>query len=179
MLTATPPPPDALHGFSRFTRTPPSHPPIPPFAPRPPSVQGYGKRGGSGWFYPGSGATADSTIATALAPPQEGAAGAGTVEGGAPAAPAGASPAQAPSAAEGAAAAQPATPAPGPAGGSGEGLAAGVSGAGAGGSGAVPEDPDGEFRGSYDVTVVGGPRVINVGVPGPGASGVGSREATA
>ncbi len=138
--------------------------PVP--GPRPRSVQGFGKRG-MGWFYPGSGATADSAVAASLTP-------AATANAAAAAA-AAAAPAAADAAAD-AAKPEPAVPAAaGPAGSAT--AAAGEAGA-AGGSGpaaSLPEDPDGEFRGSYDETVLGGPRVINVGIPGPGgdAAGVG------
>ncbi|GLI65150.1 hypothetical protein VaNZ11_008553, partial [Volvox africanus] len=140
------------------------------------SVQGFGRRGSSGgWFYPGSGATADSTIVTSLKPPGKedsvspataatttttaAASGGGTSpEGTAAAAAAAGLNAAAAAAANAAASANGA-------------VAAVVNGNGAPtvatGTG-IPEDPDGEFRGSYDVTVVGGPRIINVGIPGPG-----------
>ncbi len=145
------------------------------------SVQGFGRRGNiGGWFYPGSGATADSTVAAALKPLAEGAAGppgAGS-SGGAPPEGGGAAAAAVAaglSAAAASAAAEAAAAAGAPAGGLAANAAAGSGGDGIiddGGSGdTVPEDPEGEFRGTYDVTVVGGPRIINVGIPGPGTAG--------
>ncbi|KAG2494726.1 hypothetical protein HYH03_007240 [Edaphochlamys debaryana] len=157
------------------------------------SVQGYGRRGSIGWFYPGSGATADSAVVPSLPPPTGAAAGGGggssggavpttstdgaggggnaasptTAIAAAAAAADAAAAAMAAAAASAGGGAPPATPAAAAA--VQDGGAAGTSGGGAASaSGPYPEDPDGEFKGSYDVTVLGGPRVINVGIPGPG-----------
>ena len=153
------------------------------------SVQGFGRRGGVGWFYPGSGATADSVIAEKLAPPP------GTTTIAAPgatesvdldaallaaasaAAPPPPPPPRPPAAAAAASAADAGGAAmPDCAGGAGavpssSHPAAALNGGGGAGGQVLPEDPDGEFKGSYDVTVLGGPRVVNVGIPGPGEHG--------
>ncbi|KXZ48263.1 hypothetical protein GPECTOR_29g41 [Gonium pectorale] len=134
------------------------------------SVQGYGRRGAIGWFYPGSGATADSAIAATLAPPAEAASPstAAAADGSAHATAAAAASPAALSVRIPGAAAEPSGPdAPTAA------PAAAAAAAAAADGGGLPEDPDGEFRGGYDVTVVGGPRVINVGIPGPAAAAAG------
>lgn len=108
------------------------------------SVQGYGRRTASptdGWVYPGSGATADSCPPTAPSAPQTAAAEGPGADGGlvAKAMPGGARP--------------------------------GEGGHGAGDEpGGVEEDPEAEFAGDdLERPPRDGPRVINVGIPGPGA----------
>ena len=126
------------------------------------SVQGFGKQrpGSDHYVYPASGKTADSR------PPSNGAstAAAAGAEDSAPGAAAG--PASAPEDGPPSVAEQPAAngnsasePAPEP---------AGVSRPDANG---IPEDPDGEFADFDPAEALPAccPRVINVGIPGPGA----------
>ncbi|GIL78691.1 hypothetical protein Vretifemale_8102 [Volvox reticuliferus] len=143
------------------------------------SVQGFGRRGSSGgWFYPGSGATADSAIVASLKPPvpEDSVSPTAAATTTTTAANGGGAPPEGTAAAAAAAGLNAAAAAGATAATSANGGGAAVNGNGTPAATTattttttgIPEDPDGEFRGSYDVTVVGGPRIINVGIPGPG-----------